>query len=51
MSIRRRLYGDGSRGAGAGSLERTGGNKSKTARELGVTRKTLAEKMSRIGLD
>ncbi len=33
------------------SLARTGGNKSRTARELGVTRKTLAEKMDRLGLD
>ncbi len=34
----------------AESLARNGGNKSRTARELGVTRKTLALKMARYGL-
>jgi two-component system NtrC family response regulator len=34
----------------AESLERNGGNKSKTARELVITRKTLAKKMAKHGL-
>ncbi len=33
------------------SLVRNAGNKSRTARELGVTRKTLAEKIARYGLE